>query len=210
MSLSKCIDLTGQIFGRLTVIKRAQDKVDASGKKRCMWLCQCECGNQVVVLGEAMKRGACRSCGCYRHDALHEIQSTHGETNTRLYGIWLSMRNRCNLSTSDAYADYGGRGIRVCDEWNSSFESFRDWSLENGYREDLTIDRIQNCGNYEPGNCRWVDRVAQANNRRSNRLLSLRGETHNVTEWAKILGKNPKTIFSRIYAGWSPEKALTT
>lgn len=208
--MSRIIDLTGQKFGRLTVIERGPDYVKPSGKHEIKWHCRCECGNEIDVLGENLKRGVSRSCGCYRKETTRSRTATHGESNTRLYGIWLSMKRRCYLPSDHAYADYGGRGIHVCPECVASFEEFRDWSYSHGYTEDLSIDRIDNDGNYEPNNCRWVDCVAQANNRRSNHVLTFRGETHNVTQWAAILGKNPKTIFTRLYVGWPVEKALTT
>lgn len=208
--MSKLIDLTGQRFGRLTVVGRGPDYVKPSGKHEIKWHCKCDCGNEIDVLGENLKRGASQSCGCYRKDANKERFGTHGETNTRLYGIWLAMKRRCDLPTHHAYADYGGRGISVCPEWVASFESFRDWAYANGYTENLSIDRIDNDGNYAPDNCRWVDGVAQANNRRSNHLITFNGETHNVTQWATILGKNPKTISNRLHTGWSVERALTT
>lgn len=175
-----------------------------------MWLCQCECGNQVTVFGDNLKKGASHSCGCLRVDVLHDLKSTHGESNTKLYGVWLSMKRRCDLPTSTYYKDYGARGIRVCEEWQQNYESFRDWSCANGYAEGLTIDRIDNNKDYSPDNCRWVDRVVQANNRRSNHPITWNGETHNITEWSRILGRNPKTVFSRIYSGDSVEQALRT
>lgn len=140
----------------------------------------------------------------------HKLKTTHGETDTRLYNIWLAMKRRCDTPSLKAYPDYGGRGITVCDEWVNSYEAFRDWSIANGYDETLTIDRIDNNGNYEPENCRWVDCVAQANNRRSNVILELNGESHNITEWARILGKNPKTLYSRRQSGDSVERILRT
>ncbi len=208
--MSQLCDLTGQRFGRLTVLYRAPNKIDASGRRRVYWTCQCDCGNIVDVNADNVKHGRQRSCGCYKRECLHESKTTHGETETRLYGIWLSMKRRCDTPSLDAYKDYGGRGIRVCDEWKNSYEAFRDWSFANGYDDILTIDRIENNGDYQPDNCRWVDCVAQANNRRNNRILTYHGESHTVTEWARILGKNPKTLFSRVYSGDPVEKILRT
>lgn len=120
------------------------------------------------------------------------------------------MKSRCLNPNTERYKDYGGRGITICDDWVDSFESFRDWAFENGYDETLTIDRIDVDGNYEPGNCRWITGVAQANNRRSNVVFTYNGETHNVTEWAAIVGIKPKTLFARLASGWSFEEAITT
>ncbi len=208
--MGKTSDLTGQKFGRLKVIGRAPNRIDASGKNRIYWECECECGTIAEVASDSLRSGRQQSCGCYKREYLHKAKSSHQETKSRLYGIWLAMKRRCDTDTLPCYKDYGGRGIQVCDEWVSDYTSFRNWAIQNGYNDGLSIDRIDNDGNYTPDNCRWVDSVAQANNRRSNHLLTLNGETHNITEWAKILGKNPKTLFSRVYSGWSDEKALTT
>lgn len=203
-------DLTGQRFGRLVVVRRAQNATRKSGRPRVMWECLCDCGNATYVTPDNLKRGAQVSCGCHSKEHNRALRTTHGLSNTRLYGIWLAMRRRCHLVTDSAYREYGARGIVVCDEWNSSFEAFKSWSMSHGYADNLSIDRIDNNGNYTPDNCRWVDCVAQANNRRSNRILTYNGESHTVTEWARILGKNPKTLFTRLYSGDSVEKILRT
>lgn len=203
-------DITGERFGRLVVLKRAPDHVQASGRHRVRWLCQCDCGNQTVANGDTLKAGGQVSCGCYNRERARETHLTHGESETRLYSIWLAMKRRCDAPNTTHYADYGGRGICVCEEWRGSYENFRSWAVESGYDDTLSIDRVDTNGNYTPENCRWVGSVVQANNRRSNRRVTMQGETHTVTEWARILGKNPKTVFSRIYTGWPEEKALTT
>ena len=147
------------------------------------------------------------SCGCLTKEA-RRARKTHGDSESRLYAIWSAMKSRCENPHSKYYDRYGGRGIIVCKEWNQSYEAFKSWSLQNGYSEKLSIDRIDNDGNYDPTNCRWVTGVAQANNRSSNRTYTYNGETHNLTQWAKLLGINPKTVFTRIYSGWSFERAL--
>lgn len=131
-----------------------------------------------------------------------------GESKTHLYGVWLQIRNRCMKESNPHYMDYGGRGISVCKSWSNSYESFRNWALSSGYKQGLSIDRINNDGNYEPDNCRWVDSVAQANNRRSNKIYSYNGETLNVTQWANKLGISPKLLFGRLYAGWTFEESI--
>jgi hypothetical protein len=139
----------------------------------------------------------------------------HGEANnkngtrTRLYVIWCHMIERCENEHSERFADYGGRGIRVCEEWKD-FVSFRDWALNNGYSKSLTIDRIDNDGNYEPGNCKWSSVKDQCNNRRTNHLLTYKGRTQTMTQWAEELGMNPGTFKYRIYLGWSVERAIET
>lgn len=127
----------------------------------------------------------------------------------RLYGIWTGIKGRTQNHNNKCYKNYGGRGITVCDEWENSYEAFRDWALANGYQDDLTIDRIDNDGNYCPENCRWVDRITQNNNRRSNHFITHNGETKTITQWARETGLNSQIISGRLKLGWSIEDALS-
>lgn len=129
---------------------------------------------------------------------------------TRIYRIWNHMKTRCLNPKSHAYKDYGGRGIKICKEWIDSIENFNSWAIKNGYDENLTLDRIDVNGNYEPSNCRWVSRKSQANNRRNNHLLTFNNETHTIAEWSTIVNINPTSINKRLSIGWSVQKALTT
>lgn len=203
------IDLTGQKFGRLTVIKRA-----GSTKNRVTeWLCRCDCGNEKVIRADRLQRGTTQSCGCFHREAVAErnkARSVHCGRYTRLYYIWQGLKGRCLNVNNPKYNSYGERGIVVCDEWKDSFEAFRMWAMANGYEDTLTIDRIDVNGNYEPSNCRWATNEEQQNNKRDNHVLTYNGETHTVSEWAKILKLKQQTLDRRLHRGWSVEKALTT
>lgn len=202
-------NLIGKRFERLVVKERAEDAVSPSGRRRVRWLCECDCGNEIIAYPDNLKGGKTKSCGCYQNDMNRKRFATHGMTNTHIYGIWSSMKARCFNKNATAYKDYGGRGVVMCDEWKNDFESFYQWALSSGYEQGLSIDRIDNDKNYCPENCRWVTSDVQASNRRSNRNITYSGETHTVTEWAQKFNKNPKTIFNRIYSGWDCIDAIT-
>lgn len=200
------IDMTGMRIGRLTVIGLGEKKGKYTG---AYWNCKCDCGKIITTTGSSLRRGETKSCGCLRIDVISKPpQEKH--TGTRLYNIWQGMKRRTMTATNPRYSDYGGRGITVCDEWRDSFEAFRDWALANGYRDDLTIDRKDNDGNYCPENCRWSTDLEQGNNTRRNRRFEYNGEIHTLTEWAKISGIGLSTLSSRINSyKWSIERALT-
>lgn len=201
--MGKLIDITGQRYGRLLVLKR----FGRNASKQTLWLCRCDCGNEVSVTGSHLKNGDTRSCGCLHNEGNN---TKHGGRKTRLYNIWAKMRRRCANENDEAYKDYGGRGITVCPEWQESFEAFRDWALANGYRDDLSIDRKDNDGNYCPENCRWATQKIQGNNQRSNRLCEYNGKTMTLKQWAEEAGINYKTLHTRMSRGWTLERALTT
>lgn len=137
-------------------------------------------------------------------------KTIHGMCNTRLYQIWNGMKQRCQNPNAINYKGYGGKGISVCEEWNNSFKAFYDWAMANGYRKDLTIDRIDNDGNYEPANCRWATNKEQQNHTSYTRLYTYNGETLSIMQWAEKTGIHPNMLYKRLSRGWSIEKALKT
>ena len=203
--MAKPIDLTGQRFGRLTVITRA----GSTKHGQTMWICKCDCGRTATVRGDHLTRDATKSCGCYQKEWAKESATSHGDSDTRLYGTWRNMINRCKNPHVGGYPDYGARGIEVCEEWKNSFEAFRDWALANGYRDDLTIERKDTNGNYCPENCCWATMKEQQNNRRNSHNLEYNGQVKTIAQWANHTGIAENTIRSRLKYGWSIEKALT-
>ena len=197
--MSKFIDLTGQKFGKLTVIERAESS--STGKTR--WLCECECGNRKIVLRDSLRRGKTISCGCNYFVSNKERNKTHGLTGTRLHRIWSSMKQRCNNPTAHSFELYGGRGITVCEEWQNSFDAFYEWSMANGYADNLTIDRIEGNGNYCPENCRWDTMQTQQNNRANNRKVIYKGKEYTLSKLAEELNISSATLAWRLNHGWN-------
>lgn len=191
--MSHLIDLTGQRFGRLVVKERGETK---NGKTH--WICDCDCGNETVVYYYQLKTGKTLSCGCYRKEKAREtgkLIKTHGMTNTRLYRIWDGMRRRCKVNP--LY-----KNVSVCKEWEK-FEEFYLWAIKAGYSDKLTIDRIDNFGNYSPENCRWATYKEQENNRTNNRICNYGGNTYTLSELSEKLGIGSATLAWRIDHGWS-------
>lgn len=203
-------DFIGKRFGKLVVLYESEPiKEGSDGRLRPAVLCKCDCGNEKVVRIMCLKRGSCVSCGCEAREKASKRLFKHGMTHTRLFSIWKSMKDRCYKTSSISYKNYGGKGIIICDEWKNEFINFCNWATANGYQDGLTIDRINNDGNYEPSNCRWATYKQQSRNRRNNHLLTLNEETKTIVEWSEIVGIKADTIWRRIRNGMSIEKALT-
>jgi hypothetical protein len=198
--MSRKMDLTGQVFGQLTVVSYAGKR---NGKNA--WNCQCSCGNHTVVERGALRSGNSKSCGCGRLRAI----TTHKGTYTKEYRIWIAMKTRCLKSKSRWFHRYGGRGITVCDRWLNSFASFfADMGPRPSKRH--SIDRKDNDGPYSPENCRWATKKEQAQNSSIPKFVTAFGESLCIADWAKRLGVHPVTIGNRLRNGWDAERAVST
>ncbi len=196
----------GDRFGRLVVIK----EVFKEEKGRTKLLCKCDCGTFKIVKMDDLLRGKIKSCGCLKRDVLIKRLKKHGQTHSRLYRIWCNIKNRCLNPNVPNYKNYGGRGIGICDEW-LEFEPFYLWAINNGYQDNLSIERIDNNSDYSPLNCKWATNSEQQLNKRTNDLVSFKGEIKPLKEWCNLYKINYEAVLLRIKRlGWSPEKALTT
>jgi len=198
----RSIDYTGLRFSCWLVISEAY-KI---GKQRA-WNCLCDCGTSKIIAGHSLKKGDSKSCGCRKGDYISEKIGTHKRSKSSIYSIWISLRDRCNNSNDPSYQNYGGRGITVCERWDSSFENFL---ADMGERpKGAQIDRIDNNGDYCPENCRWVNAKSNSRNRRNNNVVTFNGKSMTIAEWSEVTGLPDKTLYYRISKGWSIERALT-
>lgn len=192
----------GLRYGRLVVIA-FHSRVPGSVK----WICRCDCGKETVVYGCNLTSSHTTSCGCRALEVSTERFYKHGLSGTRQHKVWSMMLERCENQNNQDYKDYGGRGIKVCPAWHS----FETWwmDMKDGYSDNLTIDRIDTNGNYEPGNCRWATVKEQANNRRHNHRVTHNGKTQTLAEWAADAGIQQRTLSKRLHCGWTTKDALT-
>lgn len=201
--MPKTIDLRGQRFGRLTVLDLSPRK----GGHSSWWWCKCDCGTVKEIRRSCLVKGMTKSCGCYKHDCAvahgTQMMTKHGWYGTRLYGIWRGAIDRCENPKTEQYHNYGGRGIKICQEWRESPQAFCEWAMANGYADNLTLDRIDSNGDYEPSNCRWITMSEQQTNRRNNVLITYKGKTQCVAEWARELGVTQQNLYVRIRNGWT-------
>lgn len=198
----RIIDQTGKRFGMLVVIERAPRIPEKKSIVR--WICKCDCGNTSIVCATNLK--CTKSCGCAQY--ANPARLTHGGCYTPTFSVWQNMRCRCENKKNDRYADYGGRGVTVCERWASFANFLEDMGHKPSARH--SIDRIDNNGNYEPGNCRWATAKEQARNRRSTRMVTINGETRCAPEWCEIYGISLMRFHSRVHRGWDDVKAMTT
>ena len=190
--MSKALDLAGKRFGYLTVIERASGRED----KKIYWKCKCKCGNETIVPTECLRRGTTQSCGCKKHETKNE---THNMSKTRLYKVWCDMNQRCYREKSKDFANYGGRGIQVCDQWRHDFVAFRDWAISSGYSDNLSIDRKNVDMGYSPDNCRWATKLQQNRNKTTSVFLERNGERKTIQEWCEQFGMHYHTAYSRYF-----------
>lgn len=198
----KYIDLVGKRFERLTVIKRIENR-----NGHPWWLCLCECGNFKEVSSNNLRNGSTKSCGCLKEEGNN---LKHGKCHDRIYDIYKAMIIRCEKEYSSGYKYYGERGISVCQEWKDSFQAFYDWSINNGYKENLTIDRIDTNGNYCPENCRWISMKEQNYNRRTSHKFEIDGVIYGMRELSSKIGISEQLIQSRLDHGWTLDEILNT
>ena len=201
--MAKFLDLTGQRFGKLTVIKFSKD-VQSGNRKRKYWLCQCDCGNLKEVRTDGLTRGTTKSCGCLKVENSYknltdkyQFKPKYKVRNRKLYFVWRDIKMRCDDISNKRY---GGRGITICNEW-LNFDNFALWALNNGYKEGLSIDRINNDGNYEPSNCRWVTMKEQCRNKSTNILIEYKDQNITLAELSEITNVPYMTLRDRYYRG---------
>lgn len=201
----KFIDRTGLRYGKLIAVELVKKE------SKTYWKCLCDCGKETGVFGGHLGNGHTQSCGCLQAQVTKIRSTKHGfkprGKSIPEYKAWANIKERCNNQKNKKYYDYGGRGITVCDRWMESFDNFFE---DMGFRpiDKSSIDRIDNNGNYEPGNCRWSEPLQQANNKRNNRMLLVDGETKSIVDFAKEYGLKTATLKTRIYNGWSHDKAV--
>ena len=204
--MGKVIDLTGQKFGKLTVIKL----VKRANDKHRYWLCKCECGKYSEVRQDALTRNKTHSCGCLIGEVAKQLYTKHNLCYSRLYKIYQGMKMRCYNPKNPRYNVYGARGITICEEWLSDFMVFYNWAINNGYSDELSIDIINVNGNYEPNNCRWATSKMQGRNTTRNHLIKYKGQKKTISDWAILYNIPQSVLGARIRLNWDIEKALNT
>lgn len=199
----KAEDRIGEKFGRALLLRITGRPVAS----RAIGLIRCDCGTEKEVLCAALFSGATQSCGCLGEERRRAAAVTHGLTHSQIYNTWRGMKSRCRNPNSQGYHHYGGRGIKVCERWNNSFENFLE-DMGPSHIPDYEIERVDNDGDYEPGNCIWATRKIQNNNRRDNHILTYNGVSKTKSEWADELNINYGTLCFRVRAGWPIEEVL--
>lgn len=206
--MSKKSNFIGKRFGRLLIESEDKPHIYPSGRPRRKFICLCDCGNKVSVMINLLKSGNTKSCGCYKLELITNLKYSHGLRYHPLHDRWSNIKNRCYNPNTQFYANYGGKGIRVCDEWRNSFQSFYDWCIKNGWKENLSIERKDINKGYEPSNCCFISMKEQANNRTNTVWITICGERKNATQWCNYLGLKNTTVLNKIRKGVNPMEAL--
>ena len=194
-------DLRNMRFGKLLVL----EPIKKSYETKYHWLCVCDCGKEKIIMSSNLIRGISTTCGCGKIK-IGEVTTKHGMTNTRMFKIWSGIRKRCTNQKCESYKHYGGRGIKISEKWNNFIDFYND--MKEGYADDLSLDRIDHNGNYEPGNCRWATSKTQNRNRRNNNVITFNNESKTLAEWSELSGNNYTVINYRIKKGWDTERAI--
>lgn len=197
--MGKFIDITGERYGKLVAVNPTDKRTKSGG---VIWVFKCDCGNTKISPANSVKSGLIKSCGCLCH--------THGMTGTRLFNIWVDMRQRCYNKNYPQFYLWGGKGVKVCDEWLQDFMTFYNWAIENGYANNLSIERKDSNGNYEPSNCKWATPKEQARNISTNRMVTIDGETKGLSEWLDTSPITISTFYKRKNKGMTDKEALFT
>lgn len=201
----KLINLVGERFGRLVVIDKAESK-----SRHTRWLCLCDCGNKCIVHGTSLKTGNTTSCGCYKKENAQKLYSSVRQNDKGLYAVWNGIKQRCSNPNNKSYHNYGGRGIKMCSQWEQNYEAFYNWAMNLGYEKGLEIDRVDNNGDYCPENCRWVSHYVQANNKRNIKLYTINGVTKSLPQWCREYNQEYYLVRQRVdKLHWSIIDALT-
>ena len=190
-------NLQGQRFGKLVAI----EFIEINKNKKSVWRFKCDCGNEKNIIVSNVKNGRTSSCGCEHKKQLSNRVKKHGYCGAKLYTIWIDMKDRCFNPNNTSYSNYGGRNIKVCNEWKHDFKTFKEWAFKNGYKEGLSIERINNNKDYSPNNCKFISFLDQNKNKRSNKYVTIDGETKTISEWSRVVGINRNTISRRISKG---------
>jgi hypothetical protein len=191
-------DITGEVYGRVEAMRYAGVQLSPKGKRTSMWVCRCLCGKEFTASGNNLKRGNTKTCGCSR--------GSHKMSDSPEWEAWSAITQRCTNPKNPGFRNYGGRGISVCKRWRQ----FENFFVDMGVRpEGYSIDRTNNEGNYEPSNCKWVLNRLQHRNKRSNRMITLKGETRCISEWSEIIGVSPNGLSKRIKKGWSEDQIMS-
>lgn len=200
-------DLIGQKFGKLTVIGRVPK--EERKNPQYIWICKCDCGNEVISTANKLTHGIQVSCGCQKAERIGNLNRKYKNTDKHLYGVYKAMINRCIDEKDPSYINYGGRGVSVCDEWLNDYDAFAEWAISSGYEKGLTLDREDNEKSYSPENCRWVTMQVQQNNKRNCRYFDYGGETHTIAEWARIFGYRYGYLYNHlIYMGETLDEVI--